>query len=79
MTVQVDIKDPAASLVQVVDRARHGEEVLLTEAGNPVARVTAVVPVSHRRAAPGSFAEFDWLIPIIDAPTDEEIIKDFGL
>jgi len=79
MTVHVDIKDPAVTLATVVDKARHGEDVVLTEAGAPVAKVVAVPAKVSRRAAAGSMAEWKGLLPLATMPTDEETIRDFGL
>lgn len=80
MTVHVDITDPAATLASVVDKARLGEEVVLTEGGAPVARIVSLP--SRRtgsRPPPGLYADRIKVGPKMFEPTDEEILKDFGV
>lgn len=79
MTVHVDITDPAAMLASVVDKARHGQEVVLTDSGSPVAKVVSVPTKADRRNAAGGMADWKWLLPIATMPTDEETIREFGL
>lgn len=80
MTVHVDIKDPAVTLATVVDQARHGEDVVLTEAGAPVAKVVAVLERKPGDRPPGGlFAGRVKIGPKMFEPTDEEILRDFGM
>jgi len=80
MTVQVDIKDPAATLATVVDQARHGEEVVLTDDGTAVARVVSVPARKPGDRPPGGlFADRIKVGPMMFAPTDEQILRDFGM
>jgi prevent-host-death family protein len=39
----IDLQDAQAHLLQLVEQAKHGHEVILTEGGEPVAKI---IPVS---------------------------------
>jgi prevent-host-death family protein len=41
MTVTVDLDDAKADLSTLIERVRLGEEIVITEAGEPVARLVA--------------------------------------
>jgi prevent-host-death family protein len=76
---QYDIHEAEANLSPIVDRVEHGEEIVISRGGTPVARVVPLRP-GARRGARGSLAgrlvvEDDW-----DAPeVNEAIARDFGL
>lgn len=41
MTVTIDLRDAKANLSTLIERAQRGEEIVITEAGEPVARLVA--------------------------------------
>lgn len=45
MTTQVDLPEAGAHLSDLVERATHGEDIVITEAGKPLVRL---VPVGER-------------------------------
>ena len=49
MTTAMAIEDAGAQLPQLVERAEHGQQVVLTRDGRPVARI---VPVGEQRPRP---------------------------
>ena len=67
---QVNIAEAGAELAALVERAVAGEEIVLAEAGRPVARITALAPKEPRR--PGVARH--WVIDhdALMAPTDPE-------
>jgi prevent-host-death family protein len=76
---QFNIHDAKTNLSRIIDRVEHGEEIIISRAGNPVAKV---IPLVRRvdRTGRGSLrdrlvATEDW-----DAPeTNEAIARDFGM
>jgi prevent-host-death family protein len=76
---QFNIHEAKTQLSRIIDRVEHGEEVIISRAGRPVAKVVPL-PTSVRRTGRGSLAgrlhvPDDW----DSAETNEEIARDFGL
>ena len=76
---QFNIHEAKTNLSRIIDRVEHGEEIIISRAGNPVAKV---VPLIRRvdRAGRGSLrhtlvAAEDWDSPEVNAA----IARDFGL
>jgi prevent-host-death family protein len=76
---QFNIHDAKTNLSRIIDRVEHGEEIIISRAGTPVAKV---VPLHRtvRRTGRGSLrgrlvAADDW----DSASTNEAIAQDFGL
>jgi prevent-host-death family protein len=76
---QFNIHDAKTHLSRIIDRVEHGEEIIISRAGIPVAKV---IPLTRqtKRSGRGSlrgqlvYAE-DW-----DSPqTNEAIAREFGL
>jgi len=76
---QFNIHDAKTHLSRIIDRVEHGEEIVISRAGQPVAKV---IPLERkvRRSGRGSLrgrlviAE-DW----DSAEVNEEIADDFGM
>jgi prevent-host-death family protein len=76
---QFNIHDAKTNLSRIIDRVEHGEEIIISRAGTPVAKV---VPLTRKvdRVGRGSLrgalvvAE-DWDSPEVN----EAIARDFGL
>lgn len=74
-----NIHDAKTHLSRIIDRVEHGEEVVISRAGSPVAKV---VPLTRRvhRAGRGSLRGKLVLTGDWDSPeVNEEIARDFGL
>ena len=76
---QFNIHDAKTNLSRIIERVEHGEEIIISRAGNPVAKV---VPLAHRvdRAGRGSLrgklvAAQDW----DSDEVNEAIARDFGM
>ncbi|GIF12560.1 type II toxin-antitoxin system Phd/YefM family antitoxin [Actinoplanes teichomyceticus] len=76
---QFNIHDAKTNLSRIIERVEHGEEIIISRAGTPVAKV---IPLNRRvdRAARGSLAgqlvvTDDWDSPAVN----EAIARDFGL
>ncbi|HEV2149239.1 MAG TPA: type II toxin-antitoxin system prevent-host-death family antitoxin [Longimicrobiaceae bacterium] len=66
----IDLKQAQARLVEIVHEAADGEEIVLTEDGEPVARI---IPISRRRR-PREFGSAKGLIRMsddFDAPLED--------
>jgi prevent-host-death family protein len=76
---QFNIHDAKTNLSRIIDRVEHGEEIIISRAGTPVAKV---IPLTHRvnRVGRGSLAgklvvADDW----DSRDVNEAIAADFGL
>ena len=70
---QYDIHDAKTTLSRMIDRVEHGEEIIISRAGTPVAKVIALNPQA-KRTRRGSLAgklviDDDW-----DAPAVNDVI-----
>ncbi len=74
--VQVNLHVAEMHLSQPVDRVAAGEEITITKAGKPLARLVAVEPRPRRQL--GTLAGKAWLADDWDPPeVNEEIARDF--
>ena len=76
---QFNIHDAKTNLSRIIDRVEHGEEIVISRAGTPVAKL---VPLAHevRRTGRGSLSgrlrlDDGW----DDAETNEAVAREFGL
>jgi prevent-host-death family protein len=76
---QFNIHDAKTNLSRIIDRVEHGEEIIISRAGTPVAKV---IPLNRRvdRAGRGSLAgqltmTEDW----DSTDVNQAIARDFGL
>ncbi|MGH3711859.1 MAG: type II toxin-antitoxin system Phd/YefM family antitoxin [Micromonosporaceae bacterium] len=75
---QFNIHEAKTNLSRIVERVEHGEEIILSRAGTPVAKV---VPIERavRRAGRGSLRGKLVLAPDWDSPeVNEQIARDFS-
>jgi prevent-host-death family protein len=76
---QYNIHDAKTNLSRIIDRVEHGEEIIISRAGTPVAKVIPLAPRA-RRTRRGSLAGRLVLSDDWDAPeVNEAIARDFGL
>ncbi len=76
---QYNIHEAKTQLSRIVERVEHGEEIILSRAGTPVAKV---VPLVRRvnRTSRGSLKGALVLHDDWDSPeTNEQIARDFGV
>ncbi len=76
---QFNIHEAKTQLSRIIDRVEHGETVIISRAGHPVAQVVPL-PKTQRRSGRGSLAgrlsrSADW----DSTETNDEIADDFGL
>jgi prevent-host-death family protein len=75
---QFNIHDAKTNLSRIIDRVEHGEEIIISRAGTPVAKV---VPLTHRidRQARGSLSGRLVMAPDWDSDeVNDAIASDFG-
>lgn len=72
----VSLYDAKTHLSALVERAAHGEEIIITKSGTPMARLTTL-PNKGRRV-PGQGKGQWWIAPDFDDPLPEEILEAFG-
>lgn len=76
---QFNIHDAKTNLSRIIDRVEHGEEIIISRAGTPVAKV---IPLNRRvdRAGRGSLAGQLTMADDWDSPeVNEAVARDFGL
>jgi prevent-host-death family protein len=73
--VQVNVHEAKTHLSRLLERVERGEEVVISRAGTPVARLVAVERPPRRRV-PGGWKGRVWIADDFDE-TDEEIIRLF--
>jgi prevent-host-death family protein len=76
---QFNIHDAKTNLSRIIDRVEHGEEIIISRAGTPVAKVIPLVR-KVERSGRGSLSgrlvvAEDWDSPEVN----EAIARDFGL
>ncbi|MEA3485257.1 MAG: type II toxin-antitoxin system prevent-host-death family antitoxin [Candidatus Aerophobetes bacterium] len=74
--MQVDIYEAKARLSKLLAQAKEGEEIIIAEAGKPIARLVSVVERPTRRVA-GSAKDRINIAPDFDAPLPESVLKAF--
>jgi prevent-host-death family protein len=76
---QFNIHDAKTNLSRIIERVEHGEEIIISRAGTPVAKVIALNPRA-KRTQRGALANRLVLTDDWDAPeVNETIARDFGL
>jgi prevent-host-death family protein len=76
---QFNIHDAKTNLSKIIERVEHGEEIIISRAGHPVAKV---VPLARRvaRSGRGSLRGQLALVPDWDsAEVNESIAAEFGI
>jgi prevent-host-death family protein len=77
--VQYNIHDAKTNLSRIIDRVEHGEEIIISRAGTPVAKVVSLHPRA-KRTGRGSLAGRLVLSDDWDSPeTNDAIARDFGI
>ena len=76
---QYNIHDAKTNLSRIIDRVEHGEEIIISRAGTPVAKVIPLAPRA-RRSRRGALADRLVLSDDWDSPeVNEAVARDFGL
>lgn len=76
MAVTVNIHEAKTNLSKLLARVSAGEEIIITRAGTPVARLVAINPKPRQRKL-GSAAGKIYIAPDFDAPLPEEVLAEF--
>lgn len=76
---QFNIHDAKTNLSRIIDRVEHGEEIIISRAGTPVAKVIPLRPRA-KRTGRGSLAGRLVLADDWDSTAvNDSIARDFGL
>jgi antitoxin (DNA-binding transcriptional repressor) of toxin-antitoxin stability system len=65
------LNQPIPPLAELVEQARQGEEIILTDRDQPVVRLVAVEPPPKPRAKAGTLKGKIWMAPDFDEPLDD--------
>jgi prevent-host-death family protein len=76
MTLTLNVHEAQTQLAQLLERARKGEEIIIAEAGRPVARLVLIDRPTAPRV-PGSAAGQVVIADDFDAPLPDSILGDF--
>jgi len=76
MPLQVNTHEAKTNLSKLLARVKAGEEIVIANAGRPVARL---VPIEHRptQRTPGSAQGRITIAPGFDAPLPESVLRTF--
>lgn len=78
-STQVNLYEAKTHLSSLVERAAKGEEIVITKAGKPLAKLVAIALASESPRVPGgNFLGVTYLADDFDAPLAEETLRDFG-
>lgn len=76
MVTTTTAQEAIMDLGKLLDRVRRGEEVIISEQGQPVARLAPIYPHPARRQ-PGSAAGQIVIQPDFDAPLPQDVLDAF--
>lgn len=73
----INVHEAKTQFSRLIERVLAGEEIVISRAGNPVAKL---VPIDNKasRRAPGSARGQVVVAEDFDAPLPEEILRDFA-
>jgi prevent-host-death family protein len=74
--VEVNVHEAKTQLSKLLARVEAGEEVVISRAGRPVARLTPVARASKRRK-PGRDKGKGWIADDFNAPLPPELLAQF--
>lgn len=74
--LMVNIFEAKTQLSKLVERAEHGEEIILARAGRPVARLTQLQPEKKKIRFGGMKGKI-WIADDFDDPLPEEVLAEF--
>lgn len=77
MTLVLSSTDDTLNLAQLLQRARQGEDIIITEDKQPVARLVLLQQAGGTRRVPGSAKGLIWIADDFDAPLPEDILTEF--
>jgi prevent-host-death family protein len=76
---QFNIHDAKTNLSRIIERVEHGEEIIISRAGTPVAKVVPLKPQVHRTTY-GSLRGQLVMAPDWDSDeVNDAIARDFGV
>ncbi len=73
----INVHEAKTHFSRLIERVLAGEEIVISRAGNPVAKLVPVDKKTSRRA-PGSARGQVVVAEDFDAPLPEEILRDFA-
>ena len=80
MATQVNLHEAQTQLFSLVERVAQGEEIIIADAGKPVAKLMATTPEQEIERRWGqNLLGVTWMAEDFDAPLPEEVLQDFGL
>lgn len=76
MSLTVTVREAKTNLSRLLARVSAGEEIIITRAGTPVARLVAINPKPRQRKL-GSAAGRIYIAPDFDAHLPSDLMADF--
>lgn len=72
MSTSINVHDAKTHFSELLERVRGGEEIIISKAGRPVARLVPLAPPGDR--VPGSRAGRMWMADDFDAPLPDDFL-----
>ncbi|MBA3489283.1 MAG: type II toxin-antitoxin system Phd/YefM family antitoxin [Longispora sp.] len=76
---QFNIHDAKTNLSRIIDRVEHGEEIIISRAGHPVAKVIPLHRTTNRSGRGSLHGKLTVAEDWDSSETNEAIATDFGL
>ncbi len=76
---QYNIHEAKTNLSRIIERVEHGEEIIISRAGAPVARLVPLSPHVHRTARGSLRGELVMAPDWDSAEVNQSIADDFGV
>ena len=67
---QIELTEAQEQLAQLVLAAQNGEEIVITQNNQPIAKIVAI-PLPKKRIEPGSAQGLIWMADDFDAPLED--------
>ena len=77
MTLTLDVTNSTLNLAQLLKRARQGEDIIVVEDGQPVARFILLDKATGKQRVPGTAKGQIWIAEDFDAPLPPEMQEAF--
>ena len=73
MSESINIYEAKAKLSELLKRAEQGEEIIISRAGEPIAKLVPITPVRERKLKFGKWKGKMWIADDFDGPLPPDL------
>jgi prevent-host-death family protein len=77
MSINLNLPDSYDQFTDIIERVRHGEEIIIYSAGTPVAKISPIIQAKKKPRVPGLGKGRIVIHPDFDEPLPPEILDGF--